>query len=330
MYGKIRYRMLGVINTVRRYLSIVLAFFVCVSFGVSAVAWSNGGYTYGDYVMYGTHDMIANTAYYIVRAYEPEAVSYISAVDKWRDFLYYTEWPDMGPTELGYPDWENHNYDFHDYGYCGAEPDRGAPSKVEELYWQAVENISLWQKSGSEEYAKNAAKLMGLLAHYFGDMTMPMHTDDTSDGSPEHTEATLLFPDGKTKEDSYHSLYEKAVDWGVKTNSSDNITNVIYDITHGYQPQHIDDIEQFVIETAMRSNGYPDEVSATDPERSTVGARYWRSVEKVRECVDEGLSYKGIPGMDEELYDETLDLLTMAVGGFTDILYSAWLDASEM
>lgn len=290
-------------------------------------AWSNGGYTYGDYVIYGTHDMIANNAYYAVRAYEPEAVSYISSVDKWRDFLYYTEWPDLGPEELGYPDWENHNYDFHDYGYCGGPPDRGAPRKINELYWQAVENISLWRDTGSEGYAKNSAMLMGLLSHYYADITVAMHTDDTSDGSPEHTETTLPFPDGSIKKDSYHSLYEKAVDWGVKVDSGDNITNVIYDLTYGYRPEHIDDIESFVMETAKISNGYPAETIATDPEGSVVGAGYWELVSDVKRCVDAELSYMGIPGMDAKLYDTTIKQLRLAVEGFSDILYSAWIDS---
>lgn len=312
----------------RRVFSILLV--LCIGLPLNAIAWSNGGYTYSSYVIYGTHDMIANNAYYVVRAYEPEAVNYISSVDKWRDFLYYTEWPDLGPEELGYPDWENHNYDFHDYGYCGGPPDRGAPGKIYELYWQAVENISLWQSYGSEEYAKNAAMLMGLLSHYYADITMPMHTDDTSDGSPEHTETTLAFPDGSIKKDSYHSLYEKAVDWSVKVDAKDNLTNVVYELTYGYQPGYIEDVEAFVLETAMFSNGYPGEAIATDPESSVVGAKYWWFVEKVKQCVDGGLAYRGIPGMDEELYSETVRQLVYAVNGFSDILYSAWIDASSL
>ena len=309
----------------RAVLLAVLLFFL-----PATMAWSNGGYTSGTYVIYGTHDLVANEAYYALKAYEPDAVNYVSSVDKWRDFLYYTEWPDLGPEELGYPDFTNHNYDFHDYGYCGALPDRGAPSKVDELYWQAVENISVWQDSGSLDCAKNASMLMGLLSHYFSDITMPMHTDDTSDGSPEHTESTLVFPDGSTKRDSYHSLYEKAIDYGVKVNASDNITHVINDIVYGYQPRYVDDVEQFVLETAMQSNGYPDEATATDPESSVVGARYWWFVTEEKRCVEEGLSYMGIPGMSEELYDETIMQLTAATEGLCDIMYSAWIDASAL
>lgn len=80
----------------------------------------------------------------------------------------------------------------------------------------------------------------------------------------------------------------------------------------------------------MFSNGYPGEAMATDPESSVVGAKYWWFVEKVKQCVDGGLAYRGIPGMDEELYSETVRQLVYAVNGFSDILYSAWIDASSL
>ncbi len=140
------------------------------------------------------------------------------------------------------------------------------PSKVRELYWQAVEDISLCQDMVRESVRKNAAMLMGLLSHYYAGITMPIHTDDTSDDSPEHTETTLIFPDGSTKKDSYHPLYEKAADWGVKVTAKDNLTNVVYELTYDYHPWYIEAVESFVLETAMFSNGYPAETIATDPD----------------------------------------------------------------
>ena len=292
-----------------------------------AFSWSNERYTYDDYVQYGTHDMIINIAHYRVRDCDEGAVSYI--FDRWGGFLYYTEWPDMGPEELGYPDWENHNYDFYDFGYRGGSPDRGGPGKVGEVYSQTVENLTVWLKTGSQVYANNASILMSILSHYLADITMPMHTDDTSGGSPEHTGAYLVFPDGKVREHSYHSLYEKAVDWGVKVDYPGNVTNAVYDITHSYQPRYIKDIENFVLEVAMISNGYSEEFMASDPLGSVVGSRYWWFVSEVKVCVDMGQSYNSIPGMSEELYYETIVQLRMAVESMSDTMYSAWIDANS-
>lgn len=282
--------------------------------------WSNGGPSpsYPGWVQYGTHDLIADAAYYKVKDLNPDAVGYITE-DVWH-FRYCTELPDFK-----FQDWENHNYDFHKYGYKGGPPDKGAPGKVQELYEKNVNLLSQWIGQGmpqDSKLAEDARYNTALLAHYFSDICMPMHTDDTSDGSPEHTETTLVFPDGGTKRDSYHSLYESAIDYGVKQRIIE-----VYDIKPKRPPQYVADPYSHTLMYAQQSNGL-SVVPATDPEHCLVGSYYWWFVENAKRNIDSKTSYLGIPGMSPELFAESLEQLELAATGIADLMHSMWADAS--
>jgi hypothetical protein len=282
--------------------------------------WGNGGPSFPGWVQYGTHDLIADVAYYRVLEVDPDAVKYL-AEDLW-NYRYATEIPDF---EL--QDWENHNYDFHKYGYKGGPPDRGAPSRVQELYDETIELLASWIKEGiprGSEYAKDARINMGMISHYFADICMPLHTDDTSDGSPEHTESELRFPDGRVKKKSYHSLYESVIDYGVKQRIID-----LNSIPKTRRPSYISDSALHTLEYAKLSNGR-FVVPATDPEHWLVGERYWWFIEEIVDAVEGEKTYNGLPGMSLELYRETIVQLQLASDGFADILYSAWQDAKEL
>ena len=299
-------------------LAVFSMFFLQIGFPIGE-AWSNGGPSYPGWVQYGTHDLIADSAYYRVLEVDPDAVKYL-AEDLW-DYRYATEIPDFKLQ-----DWVNHNYDFHKYGYKGGPPDRGAPSKVQELYDETVELLSNWITEGmpvGSQNAKEARKSMGMVSHYFADICMPLHTDDTSDGSPEHTHTTLKFPDGSIKKKSYHSLYESSIDYGVKQRIID-----LYSIPKVRRPTYINDPYALTLEYAKLSNGIYV-VPATDPEHCLVGNRYWWFVEEIEGCVDHEKTFNGLPGMSPELYRETMVQLQYASEGFADILYSVWQDAEE-
>ncbi len=195
----------------RRFVILVLCLLfssVFATFNQSA-AWSNGGASNDENNPdYGTHDQFAKYGMLYVKNNYPELVTWLE--EDLAEYFYWTEVPDMV-----YQDWTNHNYDFGDYGYCGGPPDRGGPQAVQNCYDWTVGNLTYWVNAGqpaNSQYASDARKSMGLLAHYLADLSNPMHTDDdASDSGKEHEDYSGRIGNYMYRM-SYHSCHEKATD----------------------------------------------------------------------------------------------------------------------
>lgn len=188
--------------------AILFLFIVSIAAGtVTCLAWSNGGASDDeDNPEYGTHDQFAKFGMIYVKENYPELVTWLE--EDMNEYLYWTEVPDMV-----YQDWENHNYDFGDYGYRGGPPERGAPDAVQRCYDWVVANLTAWVNAGEPAgsvYASNARKSMGLLTHYLADVCNPMHTDDDASDSGKEHETYLGRVGSYTYRMSYHSCHEKA------------------------------------------------------------------------------------------------------------------------
>ena len=132
----------------------------------TAWAWANGP-QYGE--GFGTHDWILYHADQSAR----------------RQGYDWVDWP-TARSATDDPDMVLRDFYHHVYDRTG-EPYGDAPSRVEALYRQAVDQLR-----GGDRIA--ASRTLGLLSHYLSDSANPLHTDQTP------------------AEKGMHSRYEDAVD----------------------------------------------------------------------------------------------------------------------
>src|SRR3990172_811804 len=168
---------------------LILSTLLMACFGVSvAFGWSNGGYsadpTNPDY---GTHDWIAEHALDWLPQQEKQFILDNKAV-----YLYGSELPDNNQVVDGIGDTGKHHVY---YSASGALQDDAAAVRAREEYDKAVNAFKANNMS-------EAAKRLGVMAHYIGDMAVFGHTMGAS--TPWGTE-------------QHHSDYENYVQ--TRTNS---------------------------------------------------------------------------------------------------------------
>jgi hypothetical protein len=126
-----------------------------------ASGWSNGGYsadpTHPDY---GTHDWIAEHALDWLPAQEKQFILDNKAV-----YLYGTELPDNGQASDGIGDTAKHHVYF---SASGSLQDDAAAVRAREEYAKAVSAFSAGNRA-------EAAKRLGVVAHYISDMAVFGH-----------------------------------------------------------------------------------------------------------------------------------------------------------
>lgn len=149
----------------RAHVLVALTLTLVFGFAAPAFGWANGG---DDGNGYGSHDWILD-----------EALRLAGTSGSWVDrdtALLATDDPDSAGVPGIY-------HCFHEEGLG-----RGAPSRVEYHYWQAVRSLE-------DGDATTASKHLGILSHYYADVLQPFHA----------------AYDGRNY-DSLHAAYEYAVD----------------------------------------------------------------------------------------------------------------------
>jgi hypothetical protein len=141
---------------------VLLSALLIVGFGATTVSgWSNGGYS-GDpaHPGYGTHDWIAEHA---LNWLPPQEKQFF--LDNLASFLYGTELPDNGTEPGGVGDTTKH----HVYFFAnGSLQDDMAAVRAREEYANATSFFSAGNFS-------EAAKCLGMVAHYIGDLAVFGH-----------------------------------------------------------------------------------------------------------------------------------------------------------
>ncbi len=194
----------------RRAIAAALAF---LAIPTGAIAWGNGcGTCNPGYPFYGVHDAISDAALRWVLALDSPLSTYVQhwyvsmggdyeesydplnlAPDAHDNWLAWTDDPDST-----YQDWENHLYMVHPRS---GSTEREAPGRIAFLHARAVENLTIAKYLGDDAgvlFQHRAARHMGLLSHYLGDMSQYGHTDDTR---RDHSR-----PAGSSS--TFHGLYE--------------------------------------------------------------------------------------------------------------------------
>jgi len=142
--------------------SALLSVLLMVSFGAAVVSgWSNGGYSADPaHPDYGTHDWLAEHALDWLPQQEKQWL-----LDNKASYLYGTELPDNNQAPDGIGDTTKH----HVYFFAnGSVQDDAAAVRAREEYTNAANAY----KSGN---MSEAAKRLGMAAHYVGDMAVFGH-----------------------------------------------------------------------------------------------------------------------------------------------------------
>jgi hypothetical protein len=155
--------------------STILTALLIVSLGAVAVSgWSNGGYSADPAKPdYGTHDWIAEHALDWLPQQEKQFL-----LDNKASYLYGTELPDNNQAPDGIGDTGKHHVY---YTATGSVQDDAAAVRAREEYTKAVD----FYKAGNQ---KEAAKRLGVMVHYIGDMAVFGHVmgASTSWGAETH------------------------------------------------------------------------------------------------------------------------------------------------
>jgi hypothetical protein len=178
---------------------------VALSLPAVACAWSNGG-DYGN--GFGTHDWVLQEA---SRLAAQKGARWVVL----RQALPHTDDPDT----------QFHDFYYHVYDVWGSSHYGDAPKKVLEYYRKALAA----RKAGDRTAA---SRHVGVLAHYYADICVPLHTDQSA------------------AEDKMHSRYERAAQ--VLTDSvGEHRSWISYD---GYRATR--DVLAFSKSTAAASHQY--------------------------------------------------------------------------
>ena len=153
----------------------LLSLFVIIGFGASAVScWSNDGYSADPaHPDYGTHDWIAEHALDWLPQQEKQFILDNKAV-----YLYGTELPDNNQAPDGIGDTTKHHVYYSASGFL---QDDAAAVRAREEYVKAVEAFNAGNHS-------EAAKRLGVVAHYVGDVAVFGHVmgASTTWGTEQH------------------------------------------------------------------------------------------------------------------------------------------------
>jgi hypothetical protein len=141
-------------GVMRLRLALLLALTVLCLLALPAAAhdWANGPYGYNSF---GTHDWILQEANHLAANCSAGWVNLKVA-------LLHTDDPDS----------LFHDFYYHVYDTTGGTVYGGAPTKVALWYGRALAAL----KAGNK---RAASKDVGIMAHYYGDICCPLHTDQT-------------------------------------------------------------------------------------------------------------------------------------------------------
>ena len=148
------------VTMARRMIVLMLTMLMVFAIAApSAFGWANGADLDGDGLGdngYGTHDWILDNAITLAANADPQGTAWLAAEKQ--TALFATDDPDTQ---------RNPDVTLHLFREIGIG--RGAPTAVADMYYQAVEAY----KRGDKH---EAARCVGVLAHYYGDINQPFHT----------------------------------------------------------------------------------------------------------------------------------------------------------
>jgi hypothetical protein len=150
-------------NRLSALTSLTIVFLIAISpfLALNAAGWSNGGYSTNPAVPdYGTHDWIADHALDWLPQQEKQFLA-----DNKAAYLYGTELPDNSQAADGIGDTTKHHVYYH---ADGSLQDDAAAVRAREEYAKAVDSY----KAGNMQ---DAAKRLGVVAHYVADMAVFGH-----------------------------------------------------------------------------------------------------------------------------------------------------------
>jgi len=177
--------------------SALLSVLLMVSFGAASVSgWSNGGYSAdAGHPDYGTHDWIAEHALEWLPQQEKQWL-----LDNKASYLYGTELPDNNQASDGIGDTTKHHVY---YSASGVVQDDAAAVRAKEEYDKAVNAY----RAGN---LNEAAKRLGVVAHYVGDMAVFGHVmgASTAWGAETHHSDYEDYVQGRTNDytDEFNSF----------------------------------------------------------------------------------------------------------------------------
>jgi hypothetical protein len=190
--------------------------------GLVVSGWSNGGYsadpTHPDY---GTHDWIAEHALDWLPQQEKQFL-----LDNKASYLYGTELPDNGQAPDGIGDTANHHVY---YSASGVLQDDAAAVRAREEYANAVIAFNAGNLS-------EAAKRLGIVAHYIADMTVFGHVMGaaTAWGAEQHHSDYENYVETRTNsyQDDFNSflVFDGSL---TMTTAYDATKTLAYDTTFG-------------------------------------------------------------------------------------------------
>jgi len=301
----------------------------------STDAWGNGFSASARYPAYGVHDLAADIALRDMQIINYSSISWLSAwylldgsdwglsyngshfePDKDDNFLAWTDDPDSALM-----DWANHTLYLHPRATW--QPAKGdAERRVWGLYNLTRDNLLQWMQLGSnnEWVQHRAAYCATLMSHYLLDITQFGHTDWTS---ADHSHPAD-DPEGAT----YHAYYESQV-WSDGALAALNLELVKAPMP---RPYRVDDPSRLVRELASYVNSRDGStVTFTDgATQVTLGATYEEMLTAFRTNWDAGVTFNGIRGYDERLWNLSVENLHAGIENLTSLWYSAYMDAREL
>ncbi len=303
----------------------------------NAIAWTDGNDDSDAYPNYGIQDIIADKAYHLFNASEPEKAEFIR---------YWYLWNGADSKEISYDDTHTRPgiYDnFLAWTDDGLEGDytnyfinnrKGwevidAPTYIQTLANRSMENLTAWMMEGMRPGAATqhrAAYNAGLLSKYVGDLTQYGHTDYSQwDQSviPKHNPAT-------TTETSYQ-LYYEAYLW------TDVNMNVLIDDYwyRDFDPPSSLNGTRLNTATAdmarwVNSRGLPP-TTMVDHDGSTikVGANYKTMLDQFIYNWDNDGRHKGVRGFNSTLWNLTVQNLVAGAENLSAIFRAIYDGAYE-
>lgn len=172
------------------------------------------------------------------------------------------------------------------------------PYAIAELYQQLVAEFAFWRGAGGAEKhqaAENVIYTAGVLGHYLGDATQPLHTTVHHDGWDERAQAN---PEGFRTRRGLHSEFETRL------------------------------VNRVVDETAVRERLRPPAPVSGDPLEWASGL-----LQESHELVDDlyRLEKQGkLTGSDTEGNTFVTDRVARGAEVFRDVLYGAWLESARV
>ena len=298
-----------------------------------ASAWFDGQPLSDAYPNYGIQDIIADEAFKLLKANYPEKAAFIDhwyladGADNWEDsFDEKNHYPDDHDNFLAYidgaPEGDRENYFIHN---SKGHEDTDAPTYVQKYVNFTIQNLTKWMLNGMEMGDNNhhwAVRWLAWASHLVGDMSQVGHTDYSR--WDQYASPVYDPYDG-----SYQLYYERYI-WDDPA-MDQLITDFESQIFHIPDQPNSSEIHVSTANLAKWVNSRDqDPVTMVDdppgvtPETITVGPIYKYVIEQFRYNWDLQKSYKGVPGMNETLWNLTLDHITWAAENLTAFYLSIW------